>query len=234
MHMAIKTNMLAFLAFAVAGTVSAELPENWDGLVEVKAKKMDAAYLLPGADFRTYTKVMIDPSEVAFKKNWLRDMNTAGPGSLDRRINTEDAKKIIDGAQKNFDQVFAETLAKNGYAIVTAPGPDVLRLSPGVANLYINAPQVNGPSMTRTYVMEAGEGTLVLEARDSSTNALLGRVLDRRETRGSTGMQYSTQSGNLSDYRDLVKTWATTSAKGLDELKAHSPVPADLKPKQQM
>ena len=144
--------------------------------VEVKAKKMDAVYLLPGADFRSYTKVMIDPSEVAFKKNWLRDMNTPGPGSLDRRIDADDAKKIIDGTQMNFDEVFAETLTKNGYAVVTAPGPDVLRLSPGVANLYINAPQVNGPSMTKTYVMEAGEGTLVLEVRDSTTNALLGRV----------------------------------------------------------
>mgnify|MGYP003408363765 FL=1 len=232
--MSMKMNLMAFLALAMAGTVSAELPENWDGLVEVKAKKMDAVYLLPGADFRSYTKVMIDPSEVAFKKNWLRDMNTPGPGSLDRRIDADDAKKIIDGTQMNFDEVFAETLTKNGYAVVTAPGPDVLRLSPGVANLYINAPQVNGPSMTKTYVMEAGEGTLVLEVRDSTTNALLGRVLDRRETRETIGMQYSTKSGNLSDYRDLVKTWATTSAKGLDELKAHSPVPADLKPKQQM
>ena len=231
--MAIKTNLLAFLAFSVAGTVSAELPQNWDGLVEVKPKRMDAAYLLPGADFRSYTKVMIDPSVVAFKKDWQRNMNTSGPPGSDR-ITADDAKKIIDGTQKNFDEVFAETMTKSGYAVVTAPGPDVLRLSPGVANLYINAPQVNGPSMARTYVMEAGEGTLVLEARDSTTNALLGRVLDRRETRESIGMQYSTKSGNLSDYRDLVKTWATTSAKGLDELKAHSPVPADLKPKQQM
>lgn len=233
--MGTKTNLMAFFTLALAGVASAaDMPENWDGLVEVKAKRMDAAYLLPGADFRTYTKVMIDPSEVAFKKNWLRDMNTPGRGSLDSRIDSDDAKKIIDGTQQNFDQVFAETIAKNGYTVVTAPGPDVLRLSPGVINLYINAPAINGPSMTRTYVMEAGEGTLVLEARDSMTNALLGRVLDRRETSSTGGLQFSNQSGNIMDYRALVRTWAATSAKGLDELKAHSPVPADLKPKQKM
>ena len=117
---------------------------------------------------------------------------------------------------------------------LSAPGPDVLRLSPGVANLYINAPDVNGPSMNRTYVMEAGEGTLILEVRDSESNALLGRVLDRRETQSSGSMQWTNKSSNLSDYRSLVKTWATTSAQGLDELKAQSPVPADLKPKQKM
>ena len=32
----------------------------------------------------------------------------------------------------------------------------------------------------------------------------------------------------------LFKQWATTTAKGLDELKTHSPVPLDLKPKQKL
>ncbi len=233
--MVMKTHFFAVLAFALIGSVQADtLPENWDGLVQIKPKKMDAAYLLPGADFRSYTKVMIDPSEVAFRKNWLRDMNSSGIGSLDGRISSDDAKKILDSAQQNFDQAFAETLAKNGYSVVTAAGPDVLRLSPAVTNLYINAPAIKGPSTTRTYVMEAGEGTLVLEARDSMTNALLGRVLDRRETSSAGGMQFSNQSRNVSDYRSLVKTWATTCAKGLDELKANSPVPLDLKPKQKL
>src|SRR5688500_6188833 len=31
-------------------------PATWDGLTHVKAKKVDAVYLLPGADFRGYTK----------------------------------------------------------------------------------------------------------------------------------------------------------------------------------
>ena len=48
---------------------------NWDGLVEVKPKRLDAAFLLPGADFRTYKKIMMDPVEVAFEKNWVRDYN---------------------------------------------------------------------------------------------------------------------------------------------------------------
>ena len=39
---------------------------NWDGLVEVKPKRLDAVFLLPGADFRAYKKVMMDPVEVAF------------------------------------------------------------------------------------------------------------------------------------------------------------------------
>ena len=48
---------------------------HWDGLIEVKPKRLDAAYLLPGADFRPYKKLMIDPVEVAFKKDWAKDYN---------------------------------------------------------------------------------------------------------------------------------------------------------------
>ena len=50
---------------------------TWDGLVAVKAKRLDAVYLMPGADIRPYTKVMFDPTEVSLKKNWLRDYNNS-------------------------------------------------------------------------------------------------------------------------------------------------------------
>ena len=52
-----------------------DLPPTWDNLVLVKSKRLEAVYLLPGADFRTYTKVMLDPTEVAFRKDWMRDYN---------------------------------------------------------------------------------------------------------------------------------------------------------------
>ena len=121
-----------------------------------------------------------------------------------------------------------------GYAVVTAPGPDVLRVSTAVVNLFLNAPDTMSPGRSRTFTANAGEATLVIEVRDSPTNALLGRVVDRRETLDSGGMQMATSVSNLSDFRMLFKQWATTSAKGLDELKAHSPVPLDLKPKQRL
>jgi hypothetical protein len=34
----------------------AGLPDSWEGSSTVKPKRLDAGYLLPGADFRKYTK----------------------------------------------------------------------------------------------------------------------------------------------------------------------------------
>lgn len=220
--------------FALGGTVlGKDMPDNWDGLVRVKPKRMDAAYVAPGTDFRTYTKVMLDPAQVAFKKDWMRDINDASVG-ISNDVTEEDAQKIQAAARDGLDQVFRETFEKAGIQVVTTPGQDVLRLSPGVADLYVNAPDTMSAGRSRTYVTEAGEATLVIEARDSLTGALLGRVFDRRETRQSSGVQWATSVSNRADFKMLFQTWANICVKGMQELKAHSPVPADLQPNQKI
>jgi hypothetical protein len=230
---ALKVVLTVVLAMLLGTAIAEEAPASWDGLVEVKPKKMDLVYLLPGADFRPYTKVMVDPTEVAFRKDWLKEMNRPGT-SLSRRVTEEDAAKILEAARSNFDDIFQEAFTKAGYAVVATPGPDVLRVSTGVLNLYLNAPDTMSAGRSRSFTANAGEATLVIEVRDSTTGALLGRVVDQRETRDSGGMQMATSASNLSDFRVLFKQWAATTAKGLDELKAQSPVPLDLKPKQKL
>ena len=53
----------------------------------------------------------------------------------------------------------------------------MLRLSPAVVNLYINAPEPMGVGVRRIYTVEAGEATLTFAAGDSTTGALLGVAL---------------------------------------------------------
>jgi hypothetical protein len=226
------TWIAALLLTAFCGAAMADdMPESWDGLVQVTPKRMDAAYLLPGADFRQYTKLIIDPTEVAFAKNWLRAQNDSR--NLSRQVTQEDADKILAAARSNFDEIFVEAFTKAGFTIVKTPGPDVMRVSTAVLNLYVTAPDVPTAGRSTTYTTQAGEATLVIEVRDSTTNLLLGRVLDRRETQRST-MQMTTRVTNVAEFRTLFKAWADIAVKGLGELKEHSPVPEDLKPKQKL
>lgn len=225
---------LAVCALLVAGAaVAEEAPVSWDGLVEVEPKRMDAAFLLPGADFRPYTKLMVDPTQVAFSKDWMKSINDQ-TRDLSRKVTDADAARILESARANFDDVFREAFRKAGYEVVTTPGPDVMRVATGVMNLYLNAPDTMTPGRSRSYTANAGEATLVIEVRDSLTGALLGRVIDRRETRSSARLQMATSVSNTSDFRSLFRSWAAIATQGLEELKAHSPVPMDLKPKQKL
>ena len=228
----VKTLAAMLLTAAFGAAAAADLPESWDGLIEVKPKRMDAAFLLPGADFRPYTRLMIDPTQVAFQKDWQKRINDSR--RLSDRVDDEQAQKILAAARANFDDVFVEAFTKAGYTIVKEPAADVLRISTAVINLYLNAPDTMSAGRSYSFTAEAGEATLVLEVRDSLTNALMGRVLDRRETQGGAGMQMTTNVTNQVEFRALFRQWASTAAKGLDELKVHSPVPLDLKPGQKM
>lgn len=199
------------------------LPAPYEDLVQLKSKNLDAVYLLPGADFRGYSKVMIDPVQVSFRKDWVKETNRSRGTS--GRITDQDAQQIAQAARSGFETIFAAAFKAKGYDVVASPAPDVLRLAPAIANLYINAPlPTAGPGVSRTYTVEAGEATLVLEVRDSTTGALLGLAVDRSATRRSSPVTLTTSTSNRADFENLFRRWADICVKGLEQLKTASPV----------
>jgi hypothetical protein len=206
-------------------------PETWDGLVEVNARQLDSAFLLPGADFGPYTKVMIDEPEVAFRQNWLRDVNRGTRGASGR-VTERDATRILDSVSAGTIDLFTTAFTNAGFEVVTRDGPDVLRVSTAIVNLVVNAPDTMSAGRSTTFTANAGEATLILEARDSMTNALLARVIDRRETRGQPGR--ATRVNNTADFRSLANDWARIAANRLTVLKEISPVPDPLTPGQRL
>jgi hypothetical protein len=213
----------SLLAVAHAGpALAAKAPTEWDGLVRVKSKRLEYVYLLPGADFREYRRIMLDPTELAFTKNWLRDYNSTRMG-LSGRLSESDMQDAISKGSKAANEILAEAYTEGGYPVVTEGGPDVLRLRTGVVNISVNAPDVRTSGRSRTFAGEAGFATLILEARDSLSGALLGRAVDGRVA-GDNSVLLRNSVTNRNDFRVLMKRWATGSVKGLDELKAQSPI----------
>jgi len=206
-------------ALLVAVPIAAQDSHEWDGLTKVRSPHMDAVYLLPGADFSAYTKVKLDPTEVSFRRNWQRDYNANA--DITARISDDEARQMAGRVQTGFENIFAEAYRQAGFQVVTEAGPDVLRLRTGVVDLYIDAPERMTPGITRTYSVEAGEATLVIEARDSVTGALLGRAVDRRTLGDMPGLR--TRVSNEADAEQLFRSWARTSVRGLETLKGQSP-----------
>ncbi len=212
---------LLTLAVITPAPASAAKPmPTWDGLVLVKSKRFDLVYLAPGADFRGYTKVMLDPTEVTFHKTWRRDYNS---DSISRDVSEKDVQKAITAGIAAAEDLFTDEFTKGGYPVAAEPAPDTLRVRTGVLDIRVSAPETFDAGRTYKFANEAGEATYFVEVRDSLTGALLGRAADRRLA-GDMTIGQRNRVTNRSDFRRLVKRWAEQSVRGLNELKALSPI----------
>lgn len=210
----------------LAPTRAADLPQTWDGLQKVKSKRADAVYLLPGADFRGYTGVMILPAQVALHEDWLKDVNR--DRLVNQRVTADDVQKMREDVATVVPQAMAEEFKKAGWNVVTEPAPGVLALAAAIIDLHVNAPDTMSAGRSRTYTVEAGYATLLLEVKDAVTGQVLGRAVDARETRNSGTLQWTNRATNRADFTSLFHEWGRILVKGLDTLKESSPVaPAD-------
>ena len=227
------SRIVASLAFCLVSSAAfGQASESVDSLVKVKPRLMEMAWLLPGADFRPYTKVIISRTQVAFRQNWLKDYNEGTRLGMGGQISQDQANQIMAAAQTNFDDVFADAFKKAGYEVVTTAGPDVLRVNSAILDLNVNVPPGMTTGMT-SWIITAGDAALIVEVRDTLTNALLGRVADRQATQ-NLGRQLASQATLVYDFRLLFDHWAGVCTKALGYLKTVSPVPKSLKPMQRL
>jgi hypothetical protein len=200
--------------------VAQEEKNTWDDLNLVKSGRSQRLYLLPGANFQPYSKVLLDTTEVAFQKNWMRSFNQSR--SLSMRVDQADLDRVTQEVSTSFGGILADAYQKAGYQVVQSPGPDVLRLRTGVIDLEVYAPDVRSANRTYSASWEAGQATLIVEARDSQSGALLGRALDRRLA-GDRQPYLRTRVSNKADFERMFKEWAKLSVDGLTRLKGGSP-----------
>lgn len=212
--------LLVASSFAAAGALAQKAnpideASSHDGLTKIQVKGMDLAYKRPGVDMARYGKVIVDPVEVAFHKDW----NPTRPGS-NLKLSSTDRENIRTGVAKVVHEEFEKALkAGNAWEVVKEAGGDVLRLKPKVLNLYVNAPDTKQAGV-RTYTLTSGEMTLLLEAYDSETGAILARAIDRRESRNTGQWQLSSSVTNVGDAQQIAATWARILRDRLDKAKA--------------
>jgi beta-galactosidase GanA len=210
--------LLALVALSASVTLAveprAQLEEamSHDGLEKIKVKGIDLAYARPGATLAGYDKLIIDPVEVAFRKDW--DPNRTGSRM---KLDAKEREDIRSGVSTIVQEEFAKEIGKGGtYQVVTEAGPDVLRLRASIADLYVNAPDTMSPGRTRTYTISAGEMTLVAELVDSESGQVIARVVDRRESQGTGMMTLTNSVVNRQEAGIIASSWARILRKRLD------------------
>ena len=200
-------------ATALAAPYETTAPASYDGLVAVQTRNLDKLYVRPNADVARYQAVMIDPVTVEFSKDWNRSVNDP---RYTTRIRPEDAQRIADQTTGSVGDILAAALTQRGYQIVTAPGPGVLRLSPHVTDLYVNAPDVFPPGVTRSFARDAGEATVTLEARDATNGTLVAVISDHATAQDMLRLSRATDVSNAFWFEGMFKRFA---ANGVDVLK---------------
>lgn len=199
---------VAALHFAAA----ADAPKEWDGLVQRPSKNVDLLYVRPDASLAGYKRVLLEPLQVAFDKNW--DPNRSRVGA--NRLTEADFEKIKKALAEEFAKVTESELAKSGYVLVKEPGDEVLAVQPFVIDLYIAAPDKPSAGRSYTYTADPGHMTLVAELRDSETNQILARVVDKRRARSNGLYQMTTSVTNMGAARDIIARWASALRNALD------------------
>jgi hypothetical protein len=195
---------------ALGGAASAAEPQTAgrtgdEGLVAVQSRNLDQLYLRPNADLAGYRKVLIDPVRAEVRGDWLRNLNTTR--NVSRWVGPDDAKRMAAEAASSLEGIVAETFKARGYEITAAPEPGVLRLSAIVADLYVNAPDRYSPWTTKTFTRDAGQATLLLEARDAVSGALLARVVHRGTAREIGRINAANDVSNRFWFDTLFSRW---------------------------
>src|SRR6187431_2515985 len=105
------------LSFTLAGAVAAAGADvdkvmGQGGLKKTSVKGLALAYARPGATLASYKRVMIDPVQVAFDKNW--DPERAG-GRI--KMSKERKEEIRVGVAQIVQEEYARELAKGNYQV---------------------------------------------------------------------------------------------------------------------
>jgi hypothetical protein len=213
------SGLIAIGAMVLAGCAGNRPPqiEEWDGLVLRPGTRLDAVFVKPDADIVGFRNVRLDPVQISFAANW--DPN-ADRRSASRRLNAADLDAIKGRLAELFQQTFRAELARGGYALVEESGPDTLRVTPAIVDLFINAPADAAVGRSRTYTTQTGRMTLVLEMRDSVTGEVLARAVDRRAGRSTGQLQWTNRVTNTADAQEAIAIWASALRRALDELAA--------------
>ena len=171
------------------------------------------AWARPDFNISGYTKIWLVGAGIEYTpakdRGRIGFNNSSGPYFIDDTSRVKFEKLVTE--------TFEEELSKSErFKIVDAPGPDVLMVIGKLLNITSFVPPER-IGRSEIYLSTVGEATLVLELRDSETNTILARSIDRRaaETMGGE-LQWSTPVSNTADVKRLIHLWATRLRAGLD------------------
>ncbi len=188
---------------------------TFDGLHEVTGVRVDKAWARPGFDITGYSKIKLQGAGIEFRPGGESGRTYLSRTNADHFEVTPEQRERF---QALVTRAFLQELAKSeSFEIVNDPGPDVLLVRGGLIDVVSFVPP-EPVGRSDIYLSAVGEATLVLEIRDSITNAILVRVVDRDAAEDiGGGFSESNRVNNAAEVRRLVNRWARALRERLDQ-----------------
>lgn len=199
-----------------------------DGLTRVDRTVLDTVWARTDIDLSGYRQVMFEGVAIEFRPVTGPYSGRAGSGAAMARRSSRSEYRLDEATKalvaEELAAAFREELANSDrYDLVDAPGPRVLTVSASLLDVVSNVPpETSGRS--NVYLSKVGEATLVMELRDSTSNAILARAVDRRAAEQAGGLQRggmplrASAVSNRAEVRRLGRRWAGLVRSGLERL----------------
>jgi hypothetical protein len=186
-----------------------------DGLYLVDKSVADKVWVKPDLDLTGYTKLMVAPAGVAYRK-----LDPVSTFQADR----ESEFPVQEENKARFEQIireeFTEELEKlERYDVVTEAGPDVLLLVGGLIDVVsFVPPDLDSAKYGRggVYLESVGSAVLVIELRDSQSGEVLLRAADGRAAESPFAFEANSVTV-WSEVRRLAQYWAGLLVDRLNE-----------------
>ena len=233
-----KTKLAFIVAAAFAFAACTSTPQmqtgpdaeiTHDGLTRVDKTVLDAVWVRANTDLSDYSKILFQGVGIEFRPNNGPYSGRAGASSTASGASRSRTEFQLDDATKaavaeEITAAFLEELAKSSqYQIVDQPGEDVLTLNAGLLDVVSRVPPEN-LGRGAVYLDSVGEATVVMELRDSTSNAIFARAIDRRAAERAAGsMMESNSVTNRVEVRRLGRRWASLVRGGLETLLSNNP-----------
>jgi len=173
---------------------------------------MDYAAVDPLTDFGRYTRVIVDPVEVALDEDWsaFRPGSTLDPKERDlERLRQQIGEVVREGFMR-------EIREGDRYELVDDAAPGTLRLHARLVDVRLNAPDFLGAARTEQFARSAGEWTLVADLVDAQSGSVVARLVDRWTDPEEPYMRRMTRVENTRALQRATESWARTVRRHLD------------------
>ena len=189
---------------------------TFDGLVRIDNARFSRAWIDPDIDITRYNKIIPGGAEFEFRN--VQKMTA----SQARRTNEHEFWISDTNRQRLIDtvtEVFNDELQRSEHFTVTdEPGPDALIIVGGLHDIVSQVPPED-VGRSEVWIRTVGEATLVIELRDSLSNEVVYRAVDRRaaENMGNRMIRANTAT-TWAEVRRWARRWAVRLREGLDSV----------------